>query len=284
MLRKIQAQEFPELSEFVYNLSLDLSRTSFPVYTDGIKTKQQFLKRSEDGIHRSDEEILVFEKNGSTEGWIHYYVIPSDKYLGICSMSIRSGYAEAFDELLAYWKGKYPQYHFSLYFPEENHDIMRYMSAHDYQDLSQEVVDVLLFRNYELHHESENVTRIGSDNFDVFQEIHQQFEDEMYWNSDRIKDAIDDWMIFAYKQQGRYLGAIYYNGIHNADCEIFGLDLSDDCDKAVAAEELLIASLNAAKRDGANSMYFFNDAEIHTITSRLGFQCVTIAHYFEDSL
>ncbi len=161
MLRKLQTREFQELSEFVYDLSLDLSRTSFPVYTDGIKTKQQFLKRSEDGLHRSDEEVLIFEKDGNTEGWIHYYVIPADKYLGICSMSIRSGYAEAFDELLAYWKEKYPQHRFSLYFPEENHEIMDYMPAHGFQDRSQEVVDVLLFRNYELQHESKNVTRIG---------------------------------------------------------------------------------------------------------------------------
>ncbi len=80
------------------------------------------------------------------------------------------------------------------------------------------------------------------------------------------------------------LGAIYYSGIHNADCEIFGLDLSDDCDKSTVTEALLIASLNAAKEDGANSMYFFNDAEIHTIAGRLGFRCVTVAHYFEESL
>ena len=284
MLRKIQNQEFQEVSEFVYNLSLDLSRTSFPVYTDGIKTKQQFLKRSEDGLHRSDEEILIFEKNGSIEGWIHYYVIPVDKYLGICSMSIRSGYAEAFDELLAYWKEKYPQHRFSLYFPEENHEIMDYMLAHGFQDRSQEVVDVLLFRNYELQHESKNVTRIGLENFDVFREIHGQHENGMYWNSDRIKERIDNWKIFAYQQQGCCLGAIYYNGIHNADCEIFGLDLSEDCDKAAVAEALLTASLNTAKNDGANSMYFFNDAEIHTVASRLGFQCVTVAHYFEESL
>ncbi len=282
MLRKIRNQEFQEVSEFVYHLSLDLSRTSFPVYTDGIKTKQQFLQRSMDGLHRSDEEILIYEKDGGIEGWIHYYVIPADRYLGICSMSIRSGYAEAFDELLAYWKKNYPQYRFSLYFPEENSEILQYMHTHGYQDRSQEVVDVLLFKNYELHHESEHVTRIGSDNFAVFQEIHQQFEDEMYWNSDRIKDTIDDWKIFAYEQKGRCLGAIYYSGIH--DCEIFGLDLSRDCDKAAVAEALLTASLNTAKNGGANSMYFFNDAETHTVADRLGFQCVTVAHYFEESL
>ena len=284
MLRKIKNHEFKLLSEFVYDISLDISHTSFPVYTDGVKTKQQFMQRSEKGLNRSNEEILIFEKNGNAEGWIHYYVIPDDKYLGICSMSVRSGYAEAFHELLAYWKEYYPQYKFSLYFPEENHEILRYMNEHGYQDLSQDVVDVLLFQDYKLRDESKNVAEIGLANYDVFRKIHQQYEGNMYWNSDHIKDSIDDWKIFAYEDQGTCLGAIYYNGIHNADCEIFGLDLASDCNRAAVAEALLVVSLNAAKIDGASSMYFFDDTEVHPVASRLGFRCVTIAHYFEGAL
>ena len=284
MLRKIKNHEFKLLSEFIYDISLDISHTSFPVYTDEIKTKQQFMERSEKGINQSNEQILVFEKNGNIEGWIHYYVISDDKYLGICSMSVRSGYAEAFHELLAYWKEKYPQYKFSLYFPEENHEILCYMNEHGYQDILQDVVDVLLFQNYELYDESKKVVEIGLENFEIFRKIHQQFEENMYWNSDHIKDSIDNWKIFAYEDGGECLGALYYNGIHNTDCEIFGLDLVSDCNRSDVAEALLVSSLNTAKMNGAKSMYFFHDTEISPIVSKLGFKCITIAHYFEGIL
>lgn len=284
MLRKINISEFDALAEYTYQLSQNLSKTSFPVYTDEIKTKQDFLHRSRDGIQRSDEEILVFQNDSTVQGWIHYYVIPSARQIGLCNMTIASGYADAFGELLQYWKEHHPGYQWGLYFPEENQEILNYMAEHDYPDFGQEIVDVLLFENYEYQEETGTVLTIDSDNFPIFREIHRHFETEMYWTSDRIQHSLDDWAIFVYEAHEEFVGAIYYNGTHSQNLEIFGLDILEGHRSPAVIQALLIACLNTAKHAGANSMYFFNDTQIHKITHNLGFHRVTTAHYFEGTL
>lgn len=284
MLRKIETTEFEELVEFAYEVSQDLSKTSFPVYTDGIKTKQDFLLRSRDGIQREGEEILVFQKNGQVEGWVHYFTIPSAKYIVMCNMSIRSGYAEAFAELLEYWKQEYPGYLWSVYFPEENQEIAAFMKEHHYEEKSREIVDVLAFQDYEKKEDNGHVVEIQQNNFSVFREIHQPHEQGMYWTSERIENTLDNWAIYAYKENDQYIGAVYYNGKGSQNLEIFGIDLLPEVDNPNVIRELLISALNGAKDAGANSMYFFNDESTHEIAKKVGFRCVTTAHYYEERM
>ena len=63
--------------------------------------------------------------------------------------------------------------------------------------------------------------------------------------------------------------------------EIFGIDYRDGRFDSEVTEKLLISGLNKAKRLNANSMYFFNDKQIHSIAEKLGFGYITAAHFFE---
>ncbi len=284
MLRKMEASEFEKIAEFTYELSQDLSKTSFPVYTDGVKTKADFMNRSRQGMEKANEEILLYVKEGTVEGWVHYFTIPSAKYIVMCNMSIRSGYAAAFAELLEYWKREYPGYLWSIYFPEENQEIAAFMKDHHYEEKSHEIVDVLVFQNYETKEESGHVVEIDQHNFSAFREIHQQYEQGMYWTSDRIEEALDHWAIYAYQEDGRCIGALYYNGKGSRNLEIFGIDVLPEAKRSDVVRELMISALNGAKAHGASSMYFFNDQDTHEIAESVGFHCVTTAHYYEERM
>lgn len=50
MLRIPTANEFEEYSERAYVLALDPSRSSFPSYADGIKTKEDFLQSQNEDL------------------------------------------------------------------------------------------------------------------------------------------------------------------------------------------------------------------------------------------
>ena len=106
MLHKISKNEYNRYVDFVYNLSHDLSKCSFPIYNDGVKTKEYFCEKSLKALDRDDEEILLYEKDGKAKGWIHFYFIQSDKYLGISCMLIEKDFGNALAELLEYWQNK----------------------------------------------------------------------------------------------------------------------------------------------------------------------------------
>lgn len=46
MLRICTEQEYIKYADFVYGLALDQSKSGYPTYCDGIKTKEMFLDRS----------------------------------------------------------------------------------------------------------------------------------------------------------------------------------------------------------------------------------------------
>lgn len=284
MLRKMQRNEFEQYVNFAYELAMDLSHSGFPVYTDRVKTKEDFVRTSREGTERDEDEILLFEHNGVVEGWVHYFHMSGEKYIGVCSIIIREGFAKALGEVLAYWKEKFPGYSWHMYFPEENKEAVSYLKECGYEDRSQEVVDVLLFEDYLGKPESGDVVEIGKDNFEIFREVHSRYESSMYWTSDRIAASIEKWEIFAYIKDGECKGILYYFGKGAADLEIFGLEAPEGKCSPEAAEKLLVSCLNQAKMSGAKSMYFFNEAPICEITKKLGFKCVTVAHYFEAEM
>lgn len=154
------------------------------------------------------------------------------------------------------------------------------MKEKGYVDKEQEVVDVLLFKNYEIREETKNVISINRQNYEIFRELHTCLDDKMYWSCDRIFKSIDDWRIYAYMDRGDCLGTLYYNGKTRKDLEIFGIDGRNGQCETKVIESLLISCLNEAKITGAKSMYFFNDQETHKVVKEMGFTCVTVAHYF----
>ena len=46
MLRKCTEQEFEKYIDFAYTLALESSKSGYPTYNDGIKTKEMFIERA----------------------------------------------------------------------------------------------------------------------------------------------------------------------------------------------------------------------------------------------
>lgn len=285
MIRKINENEFEKYIDFAYALAMDLSHASFPIFTDGVKTKEYFYEVSKRGITRENHEILLFEKSGVIEGWIHYYYISEDKYLSVNNLLIQMGYAEALRELLEYWKANFQGYTWHMYFPKENQDAISFMEENGFSKKSMENVDVLLFNDYTIKCEPENVVQIGLENFVTFSDIHTQFENDMYWTSDRIAETMEEWEIFAYIHGEKCVGVLYHNGKGEDDLEIFGIDMLEGSFEKEVIESLLVACLNKAKKNGAKSMYFFNeDKTMHEIAIDEGFKGITVAYYFSEKV
>lgn len=65
MLRTLKPEEFEKYAEYAYSLALDMSRSSYPTYADGIKTREDFMSKAKRGISGDpNTEILLFESKG----------------------------------------------------------------------------------------------------------------------------------------------------------------------------------------------------------------------------
>lgn len=102
MLIKLEAFMFEEFAEQAYEMAMIPEITSYPVYYDGIKTKEDFMERAEKAFARENEEILLFYREDEFSGWIHFYALPEDQYLATVSMSAREGIEQMLDEFLVF--------------------------------------------------------------------------------------------------------------------------------------------------------------------------------------
>ena len=270
MLRIPTANEFEEYSERAYMLALDPSRSSFPSYADGIKTKEDFLAIAKRGFESENEEIYIFEHGGEMRGWIHFYVLTEDKYIGIEAFETDGFEKEQFADFVALLKEKYAGYEVTAGFPSQNERAVSAAIENGFEIIEESAVNILFFSDYKPQSESERVEPLTKKNLAVFAKLHDKAE--MYWNTKRLTEAYfdgDKWRIYLTEKNGK-AAAIYFVFFFYF-AEIFGLDFSDGFD-GTAAEELLTAALNEAKKNvSAKAMYWFTEDERETqLAKRFG--------------
>ena len=274
MLKILKEENFYEYIDFAYDLALNLEKSVYPTYTDGIKTKEDFIDRALNAYKTENEEILLFEMNGKVEGWIHYYALPEDEYVSLCAFNINNHIEKAIDEFISYISSKYSGC--TLYFglPTENTTIIYYLEQLNFEKQEECNVDVLLFNNYVPLKEEMETVRITRDNYSDFEILHKVHDEDMYWNNKRIKEEVEKWDIFLIKENDQPLGTIYYYCL-DSFMEIFGVDyLNNQYDEAIF-KALLTKSLNEGKQSGMESLTYFNDDIEHKIISQLGFNHVS---------
>lgn len=273
MLTDLQECDFDKYIDFVWELGQDLTKSGYPTYTDGIKTKKDFIERERKSFSRENEEILLFEQNGQVDGWIHYRFESKDRYLDTCAFNVRTNTRLALEEFLTFIKKRFPGYELYLGFPRNNSDAVSYLMENGFTCLDESFHDVLFFDSYHLLPECSDVVAVTRDNFEDFRKLHRPVEDNMYWNCNRLFENLDNWHIYLCYQEGSAAGAIYYTD-EKVMLEIFGVDFPNGvCNKEVLLA-LLTKALNEGKKAGAKYLCFFTDQDSHPVSLELGFHFV----------
>lgn len=274
MLRRCTEQECEKYIDFVYDLAADRSRSGYPTYSDGIKTKEMFAKRSKKAFSSDSEEILLFVCEGVTEGWIHYYFLPEDKYLSAESFCISHHTEQALREFLEYARERFRGYDLYLGYPAENRKAVDFLAANGFELLEESFNNTAFLDNYEPTPTDGGFVRITEENFDLFCTLHSNADPDMYWNSDRLRSDIDKWNIFVMLRGGEASGSVYYTAVGDGWFEIFGIDMKDNVHDGEAFCNLLRGALNTAKEQGGKYVTFFCGERERDLAESLGFVCV----------
>ena len=89
MLRLLQEAEFDRCVDFAYELALNPARSGYPVYYDGMKTREDFVSRARKALERPGEDVLLFVEDGEVEGLIAFEHPEEEHYLHTFIFSIR---------------------------------------------------------------------------------------------------------------------------------------------------------------------------------------------------
>lgn len=273
MLKKLREQDFDRYVDFAYQLALDRTKSGYPIYTDQIKTKDDFVTRAYKAFSKPGEEILLYEQEGKVAGWIHYFYLPEDQYLDTCAFCIASGMEEALVEFITFAKEHFPGSELYLGFSKENEKAVAALKSWNFDCIEESYNNVINFKDYVLQPEDAEIISINRGNYVLFSRLHCQSDSDMYWNAARILDAIDRWQIYVCLRNEKVAGAIYYLDDMRMP-EIFGVDFPDNIYNGNVYRALLTAALNDCKRKGAKHMVFFNEGESQSDAVACGFCCV----------
>lgn len=283
MLIEPTTEQVEAYLDTAFALSLDPTRSGYPTYTDGIKTREDFEETMQRGLRHPERQILLLVNGGRAEGLIHFFFLPDDRYLQTVIFSIAGSTSQALAEFEAYCRERFPGYDVALGFPEDNVEAVRHLSQNGWDCIERSYNDVLHFRDYRLREESGDIVRVTRENFGDFRCLHQSIEGTMYWNADRISEKLDQWIIWLYRREGVPAAAIYYKDAQILT-EIFGLDFAGNQFDREAFQLLTVKALNECKRGGCRHMVFFNDAESQQAALDCGFTCVGVYVAFQKKV
>ena len=274
MLRSCSKNEFDQYTDFIYELATDLTKSGYPTYCDGIKTKVKFVERSLKAFERDTEHMLLFVYEGEVQGMIHYFWIPEDHYLQTICFNISKAMEQALSEFLAYVGERFKGYDVFLRFPAENKSAVNFLAEQGFECIENDYNNTAFLDKLDEIPENSDLVRIEKGNYEKFESLHSQTEG--YWNSERILADLDNWIILVKEKDGEPQGAVYYRALSLVDgwFEIYGIDMDHEDHDPELFKELLNAALLDAKRRNGRFMTFFCDEEYEKATMECGFMCV----------
>ena len=270
MLIPLKESEFETCIDFAYALSQDLTRSGYPTYCDGIKTREDFITRTKKSYDRPTEDILLFEEDGQVEGLIHFQHLEEDHYLQTFVFNVRRDTGTALAEFVDWCRERWPGFDLHLGFPVENVDAVSWLEGAGGPCIARSWNYQTFLDGYKPLPDPAGVKRITADNFEDFAAVHRKIEGDMYWNCDRVRETLDNWAIFV-TGEGDTAGEVLMTDKEGEYQEIFALEFADES----AFRGLLTAALNHLKACGMKYLTFFVDSgEEGKILTELGFQLV----------
>lgn len=265
MLTRLTDAEFDRYAPWAYDLAMTAEHSSYPTYRDGIKTREEFMARSQ----RDDEEVLLFRHEGEVCGWIEWYAIPEENYAMTVTFLVERYAEEAVAEFAAHVTRLYPGATLDIGMAAENVQVSRALEKGGFRLLESSVNHTIFFADYQPEPPVENVSLMTVTDEADFRRLHS-FPD-MYWNADRILADLSIWRVYLYRRGGRPVGALCCK-VEDDWPEVFSVAWEGDAFQPDIYRDLMAACLRDVKSSGSIHMTYFEEEEqALPVLAELGF-------------
>lgn len=276
MLRPVCAQEMDVLLDEFWPIALDLTRSTYPTYTDGVKTRADFAEAIRRAQQESWGEVLVHVHDGADNGLI-VIDVADDEFVSLHVCLTRAHQPECLAEALAYLRGKHRGKTLWLGFAPENAEILAFAVGNGFSLLDDSVNWNIALPDWLPVQPDIPVTAVSGGNYAAFRTLWT--DRDMYWNAERIEAAMDRWVLFV-TADGHGAVACMDEGVM---LEIFGFQYREGYDEA-HHRALLTACLNAAKAKQAKYLTYFSDRNEAAVMQSAGFRRVSDYCCYETRL
>lgn len=257
------------IDEFWF-VALDLTRSTYPTYTDGIKTREDFA----DTLHRAAGadwgEVLLHVHGDEVNGLIVIDQV-DEEYVSLRVCLTYAHQRECLNEVLAHIVAKHAGRTLWLGFAPENADLLALARENDFGLLDDSTNWTLHLDDWAMQPEDAHVVAVKRTNYADFRAVWT--DTGMYWNADRIWEAFDQWTLHVYRDEQGVLGAV---ACMNDDvaAEIFGFQCVAGCDECIH-RALLVSCINAVKSVGTRHLTYFTDRGEAEWIAETGFRRVS---------
>lgn len=268
MLLKATKKDIEQQMDFAYSLAMDQTKSGYPLWSDGISTKQEFIDSVWKSYESKNRDILLFVADGAVCGWIQYFYIDEDRYLQTNGFLIDRNTDRALGEFLEYTRAHFAGYALYFGFPKRNTDAIAALQKRNFRLIQECYHDIYIFDGSDIQAEAEGIVKVAESNFSEFSKIHQT-DPETYWNSERIFQTLNEWSIYLLYRDDAVAG---YICARNGD--VVGLGYRNDIFDKSVYKALVPVVLRDAQAAGYKHLIFFNDEETQPAALELGFHCV----------
>ena len=267
MLVTATKADIEKYMDFAYSLALDQTRSGYPLFSDGISTKEQFVEQVWKSYCNDDRDILLFIINGVVEGWIQFFYIEQDRYLQTNGFLINSNTEQALTDFMEYAREHFTGYDLYLGFPKRNSDAISSLQKTGCRLIEESYHDIFVFEGADIQPETAGIVKVTERNFSEFRKIHQT-DPDTYWSSERILSTLNEWLIYLLYREDIAVGYICAK-----DGEIFSLGYHNNIFDKSTYKALVSVIMRDFKAAGYRDMTFFNDEKSQPSALDLGFSC-----------
>lgn len=127
MLREATMQDIKLYSNVLWEMALRPDSCCYPIYYDGIKTKEDLMDSLRESIQSDTQTLLIYEENGIFYGMIGYFRIKEDQYIQLNFCIVQQGIRNAMYALMQHLKENVKSGTVYSGFPEENREAIAFM-------------------------------------------------------------------------------------------------------------------------------------------------------------
>ncbi len=270
MLKPLTQAELPDILADFWPVALDLTRSGYPTYTDGIKTFDDFARQVTRARDESWGEVLLHVHEGADNGLIVVDRVDDD-YLSLPVCLTKAHQDAALAETIAYLAQKYAGRTLWLGFAPENAERLAFAKSNGFALLDDTTNWQLPLASWQRTAADARVLAIDREHYAAFKTLWTN--EDMYWNAERIAQDMSRWYLFVYEDNGVPVAAVAC--MKDAKMpEIFGFMYRDDYDDQ-AHRALLTACLNVAAAERCDELIYFAGAEENAVMSALNFHRVS---------
>ena len=152
-------------------------------------------------IERDEHEVLLVEKDGKLEGLTPIYWMEEDLYVSYAQGPYGYDYEAVANCLYDYVAENFKGYKFYVNTASEHTESIKFYENKDFQKIEEAVM--LKLENFSSDYSNEFVQELNENNSrNLYDWIERHIDEDTYWNSKRISENLDRFIILGYFEKG----------------------------------------------------------------------------------